>query len=112
MDIRQANRLTNAREIRLSMERWSRLVREAFDVAKAAKPRTPNRVGSMAAARKYLLPVALLCACRRSLAQAANPLTDLEARVGANYEPVDADERDIWQSLERLKQRFAPRHSE
>ncbi|HEX6636011.1 MAG TPA: hypothetical protein VF033_00020 [Steroidobacteraceae bacterium] len=33
------NRISNAREIRLSMEKWSRLVREAFDVAKASKPR-------------------------------------------------------------------------
>ena len=41
-DIRQANRLTNAREIRLSMERWSRLVSEAIDVAKATKPPDPH----------------------------------------------------------------------
>jgi hypothetical protein len=34
-----ANRITNAREIHDSMERWSRLVREAIDVAKASKPR-------------------------------------------------------------------------
>ena len=33
------NRLTNAFEIRDSLERWSRLVREAIDVAKASKPR-------------------------------------------------------------------------
>ena len=57
----------------------------------------------MAAARKHWLPVALLCACMMSLAQAAILPTDLEARVGANYEPVDADERDIWQSLARLE---------
>ena len=57
----------------------------------------------MAAARKHWLPVALLCACMASLAQAAILPTDLEARVGANYEPVDADERDIWQSLARLE---------
>ena len=37
--IRRANRVTNAHEIRVSMERWSRLVREAIDVAKASKPR-------------------------------------------------------------------------
>ena len=41
-EIRHANRLTNAREIRLSMERWSRLVREAIDVAKATKPPDPR----------------------------------------------------------------------
>jgi hypothetical protein len=33
------NRITNAREIRDGLERWSRLVREAIDVAKASKPR-------------------------------------------------------------------------
>ena len=38
-EIRRANRLTNAHEIRVSMEKWSRLVREAIDVAKASKPR-------------------------------------------------------------------------
>ena len=41
-DIRLANRTANAREIRLSMERWSRLVREAIDVAKATKPPDPR----------------------------------------------------------------------
>jgi hypothetical protein len=33
------NRLANAYEIRVGLERWSRLVREAIDVAKASKPR-------------------------------------------------------------------------
>jgi hypothetical protein len=33
------SRIANAREIRGSMEKWSRLVREAIDVAKASKPR-------------------------------------------------------------------------
>lgn len=33
-----ANRIANAAEIRSSLERWSRLVREAIDVAKATKP--------------------------------------------------------------------------
>jgi hypothetical protein len=33
------NRIANAREIRDSVESWSRLVREAFDVAKASMPR-------------------------------------------------------------------------
>ena len=32
------NRVTNAFEIRGSLERWSRLVREAIDVAKSSKP--------------------------------------------------------------------------
>jgi hypothetical protein len=34
-----SNRVTNAHEIRGSLEKWSRLVREAIDVAKASKPR-------------------------------------------------------------------------
>jgi hypothetical protein len=34
-----SNRVTNAHEIRGSLERWSRLVREAIDVAKTSKPR-------------------------------------------------------------------------
>jgi hypothetical protein len=33
------NRISNAHEIRDSLERWSRLVREAIDVAKTSKPR-------------------------------------------------------------------------
>ena len=33
------NRVTNAHEIRGGLERWSRLVREAIDVAKTSKPR-------------------------------------------------------------------------
>ena len=40
--IRRANRVTNAHEIRVSMEKWSRLVREAIDVAKATKPPDPH----------------------------------------------------------------------
>jgi hypothetical protein len=42
--VRQAggpNRLVNAREIRDSLEKWSSLVREAIDVAKASKPPQP-----------------------------------------------------------------------
>jgi beta-barrel assembly-enhancing protease len=57
----------------------------------------------MIAARKHWLWVALLCGCMASLAQAAVLPTDLESRVGANYEPADADERAIWQSLARLE---------
>jgi hypothetical protein len=34
-----SNRVSNAHEIRTSLEKWSRLVREAIDVAKASKPR-------------------------------------------------------------------------
>lgn len=35
---RGPNRISNAREIRDSLEKWSRLVREAIDVAKVSKP--------------------------------------------------------------------------
>jgi hypothetical protein len=36
--IRRANRITTAHEIRVSLKRWSRLVLEAINVAKASKP--------------------------------------------------------------------------
>ena len=36
--VRRADRITSAHEIRTSLEKWSRLVREAIDVAKASKP--------------------------------------------------------------------------
>ena len=58
----------------------------------------------MIAVRKHWLSIALLCGCVASLAQAVILPTDLEARVGANYEPADADERAIWQSLARLEE--------
>ena len=50
------------------------------------------------------LSLALLCGCVATLAQAAILPTDLEARVGANYAPADADERAIWRSLARLEE--------
>lgn len=58
----------------------------------------------MIASRKHWLSAALLCWCVASLARAAILPTDLEARVGAGYEPVDADERAIWQGLARLEE--------
>lgn len=57
----------------------------------------------MAMTRKHGLPAALLCACLASPAPAAILPTDLEAKVGAGYEPVDANERGIWENLERLE---------
>ena len=45
----------------------------------------------------------ILCACMASLGQAATLPTDLEPKVGANYQPVGSDERDIWQNLERVE---------
>ncbi len=50
------------------------------------------------------MPIALLCACMASLARAAILPTDLEARIGANYQPVDADERAIWQNLQGVEE--------
>ncbi len=46
----------------------------------------------------------LVCVSMASLARADILPTDLEAKVAANYEPVDADERAIWQKLERLEE--------
>ena len=57
----------------------------------------------MIAARKHWLTVAWLCGCAATFAQAAILPTDLEARVGASYEPVDEDERAIWRSVARLE---------
>ena len=39
-----------------------------------------------------------------SLGQAAILPADLEAKVGANYQPEGSDERGIWQSLERVEE--------
>ena len=39
-ELRAANRTTNAQELRRVFAEWSLLIREALDVAKAAKPRT------------------------------------------------------------------------
>jgi len=57
----------------------------------------------MAAAWKHWLTVALLCVCMASLAQAAVLPADLEPTVGADYQPVGSEERDIWQRLERVE---------
>lgn len=38
-ELRLANRVTNAHEMRTAFTRWSRLVREALDVAKVRRPR-------------------------------------------------------------------------
>ena len=58
----------------------------------------------MAAARKLWLSGALLCACMASPGQAAVLPTDLEPKVGANYQPSGPEERDIWQSLDRVEE--------
>jgi predicted Zn-dependent protease len=56
----------------------------------------------MIAARKHWLTAAWLW-CAATFAQSTILPTDLEARVGANYEPADADERAIWRSVARLE---------
>ncbi len=45
----------------------------------------------------------ILCACMASLGQAAVLPADLEPKVGVNDQPAGADERDIWQNLERVE---------
>ena len=46
----------------------------------------------------------LLCACMSSPARTAILPTDLEPRVGADYQPVGSEELAIWQSLDRLEE--------
>jgi predicted Zn-dependent protease len=58
----------------------------------------------MHAVRKHRWSVAVFCGCIASLAHAAILPTDLEARVGANYQPADAYERAIWRSLARAEE--------
>lgn len=58
----------------------------------------------MLAIRELRLLLALLCGCAVSLAQAAILPTDLKAKVDADYQPADADERAIWQDLARLEE--------
>ncbi len=48
--------------------------------------------------------ILLLCACMASTARTAILPTELEPKVGAGDQPADADERAIWQSLERLEE--------
>src|SRR4051812_48698927 len=52
------------------------------------------------------LAILLLCPCMASPARAAVLPTDLEPKIGASYEPVDADERAILQNLQRLEVRI------
>jgi len=58
----------------------------------------------MAAARNHWVPVALLCACTASLARAAILPTDLEPKVGSDYQPVGSEEQAIWQDLARAEE--------
>jgi predicted Zn-dependent protease len=58
----------------------------------------------MLAVRKQLRSIVALCVCLAPLAEAAILPTDLEARVGSHYQPADAQERAIWQSLARAEE--------
>ena len=46
----------------------------------------------------------IVCACLASVGEAAILPADLEAKVGANYQPEGSDERGIWQNLERIEE--------
>jgi Zn-dependent protease with chaperone function len=54
--------------------------------------------------RKFLLGAGGCVAGLCGLSHAGILPTDLEPLVDANYEPSDADERGIWQSLERMEE--------
>ena len=59
----------------------------------------------MSASRRHFLLGLGGCACCMSRPAAAEILpTDLEPLVGPDYRPVDADERGIWQSCERIEE--------
>lgn len=48
----------------------------------------------------------LLCACTVSAARAAVLPTDLAPKVGPNYQPVNAEERGIWDRLAQVEDRI------
>jgi predicted Zn-dependent protease len=54
--------------------------------------------------RHFLLGGGACAACLSSMAGAYVLPTDLEPLVDTNYEPVDADERGMWQSCERIEE--------
>jgi Zn-dependent protease with chaperone function len=59
----------------------------------------------MSASRRHFLLGLGGCACCMARPAAAEVLrTDLEPLMGPNYQPVDADERGIWQSCERIEE--------
>jgi predicted Zn-dependent protease len=61
--------------------------------------------------RLFLAGAGACAACLSAPAGARVLPTDLQPLMDANYEPLDADERGIWQSLERLEEaiRTSPR---
>ena len=48
--------------------------------------------------------ILLLCACTASTARTSVLPTDLEPKIGANYQPANSEEREIWQRLERVEE--------
>ena len=58
----------------------------------------------MHVSRLCCLSLALWCGCIASVAHAAVLPTDLDAKIGAQYQPSDEDERAIWRNLARLEQ--------
>src|SRR3954469_24870406 len=62
-------------------------------------PRADDKVIAI----RQWLPLALCLGCAALPARAAILPTDLEAKVGVDYAPADADERAIWQDLSRLE---------
>ena len=53
---------------------------------------------------RWILSAAILLLFSSAPARAAILPTDLEPRVGADYQPVGSDELAIWQSLDRLEE--------
>ena len=53
--------------------------------------------------RHFLLGAGGCAACMSGLAQARLLPTDLDPLIDVGYEPVDADERGIWQSMEQIE---------
>ncbi len=62
----------------------------------------------MAGSRRQFVMAAGACALCAARGVGARVLpTDLPPLIDANYEPVDADERGIWQSVERIEETVA-----
>jgi beta-barrel assembly-enhancing protease len=62
----------------------------------------------MDSVRRNLLLGGLACGCAYSHGALGIELpTSLPPLVGSNYQPVDVDERGLWQSLERLEENIA-----
>ena len=59
----------------------------------------------MPASRRHFLIGMTGCACCLAPAAGARVLpTNIQPLIGADYQPVDADERGIWQSCERIEE--------